>query len=161
LREVVVRLIPPPAVRPFVLADPEEVVRHHGPRAALVDGAEQFPVLVEVVSGDAPMGVKLQPVVQRRRRAGRPLPWVNLDEITFRFGDAVDVNAAGLEVHGVNHLIWTLDPAAYSYNANSRTATWRLPAGQRFTADRLTLDLHAPPGRAAVRGAGAAASAWT
>jgi hypothetical protein len=69
------------------------------------------------------------------------LPWVNLNQVSIRFSEQVQVDAADLQIRGVSVPNYTLDPASFSYNAATRTATWRLAAGQFFDHDRILLDL--------------------
>jgi ELWxxDGT repeat protein len=71
------------------------------------------------------------------------LPWINLDRISIRFDGPVKLDAADLHVRGVNVADYALDPAAFTYDPSTRTATWRLAAGAVFGADRLTLELDA------------------
>jgi hypothetical protein len=69
------------------------------------------------------------------------LPWVNLDEVSIRFSEDVLVDAADLQVRGVNVQNYTIDPASFRYDPLTRTATWRLASGQHFEKDRLLLEL--------------------
>jgi hypothetical protein len=69
------------------------------------------------------------------------LPWGNLNQISLAFSEDVTVDAADLRVGGVTVSTYMLDPGAFSYNAASRTATWRLASGQTFGIDRILIDL--------------------
>ena len=71
----------------------------------------------------------------------RELPWDNLDTISIRFSEDVLVDANDLQIRGINVPNYTLDPASFRYDADTRTATWRLAGGARFRADRIILDL--------------------
>jgi hypothetical protein len=76
------------------------------------------------------------------------LPWMNLNQISITFSQDVQVDATDLTVRGTGAGDYALDLAAFSYNALTRTATWRLPAGQTFGNDRilLVLDCDSPNG---------------
>jgi ELWxxDGT repeat protein len=69
------------------------------------------------------------------------LPWTNLDRISISFSAPVQVDASDLRVRGVSVADYTLDPSAFSYDAATRTATWRLAGGAMFSRDRILLDL--------------------
>ena len=69
------------------------------------------------------------------------LPWINLDQVSIRFSEDVLVDPGDLAVRGVNVPEYALDPASFRYDADTRTATWRLANGQVFANDRLLLDL--------------------
>ena len=69
------------------------------------------------------------------------LPWVNLNQVSIRFSEDVNVDASDLEIRGVNVPTYALDPSAFHYDAATRTATWRLANGQTFDNDRIVLDL--------------------
>ena len=71
----------------------------------------------------------------------RELPWDNLDTISIRFSEEVVVDANDLQIRGINVPNYTLDPASFRYDADTRTATWSLAANARFRADRILLDL--------------------
>ena len=71
----------------------------------------------------------------------RELPWDNLDTISVRFSEDVLVDFNDLQIRGINVPNYTLDPASFRYDADTRTATWRLAGGARFRADRIILDL--------------------
>jgi hypothetical protein len=69
------------------------------------------------------------------------LPWMNLNQVSIRFSEQVHVDANDLQIRGVNVPNYTLDQAAFHYDANPRTATWRRANGQTFNNDRILLDL--------------------
>jgi hypothetical protein len=69
------------------------------------------------------------------------LPWMNLNQVSIRFSENVKVDFEDLQIRGVNVPVYTLDPAGFHYDANTRTATWRLANGQSFDHDRILLDL--------------------
>ena len=72
----------------------------------------------------------------------RELPWDNLDTISVRFSEDVLVDFNDLQIRGINVPNYTLDPASFRYDADTRTATWRMAANNlRFRADRIILDL--------------------
>ena len=71
----------------------------------------------------------------------RELPWDNLDTISIRFSEEVLVDFSDLQIRGVVVPNYTLDPASFRYDADTRTATWRLAGNARFRADRIILDL--------------------
>ena len=74
-----------------------------------------------------------------------PLPWVNLDRVSITFSRNVRVEADDLRVRGARVAAYALDAAAFTYDAATRTATWALPAGTVFGADRILLDLDGGP----------------
>jgi hypothetical protein len=81
------------------------------------------------------------------------MPWVNLNEVSISFSQDVLVQADDLVIRGVNVANYSTDPAAFNYNAASRTATWRLPAGLSFRTDKILLDLDgSAPGGVATAG---------
>ena len=57
------------------------------------------------------------------------------------FDQQVQVGAGDLRVRGVAGREYTLDPAAFRYDAATRTATWRLADDAVFGADRVRLEL--------------------
>lgn len=69
------------------------------------------------------------------------LPWYNINQVSIRFSEQVVVDAADLQIRGVLVPNYTLDPASFTYDVATRTATWRLAAGQTFERDRILLDL--------------------
>ena len=69
------------------------------------------------------------------------LPWVNLNQVSIRFSEQVQVDPNDLQIRGVNVPNYTTNAASFTYNAATRTATWTLIAGQRFNNDRILLDL--------------------
>jgi hypothetical protein len=82
-------------------------------------------------------------------------PWVNLNQVSITFNTNVQVDAADLAVRGVNVANYALDPAAFVYDAATKTATWRLAANAVFASDKIILDLNAdgPDGVKAPSGA--------
>jgi hypothetical protein len=60
------------------------------------------------------------------------LPPVNIDEVSIRFNEPMDVELADLELRGVNVASYALDPLGFSYDAATMTATWRLGAATPF-----------------------------
>jgi hypothetical protein len=73
------------------------------------------------------------------------LPWANLDEVSVAFDSDVRVEPGHLSVNGFNFASYPLDPASFRYDVPTRTATWRLAAGRKLSADRLTLGVGAGP----------------
>ena len=71
------------------------------------------------------------------------LPWINLDQVSIAFTANVQVDADDLKVRGLDVASYALDGAAFTYDPPSRTATWRLAAGQVFGNDRIVIDLDA------------------
>ena len=74
------------------------------------------------------------------------LPWTNVNKISIRFSEHVNVVADDLVVRGVN--VATYAPAAtgaFAYDAATFTATWTL-ATSGISSDKLLLDLDAEPG---------------
>jgi hypothetical protein len=69
------------------------------------------------------------------------LPWINLNQVSVRFSEQVQVDAGDLQIRGVNVPNYTLDPASFHYDAATRTATWQLAPGTFFDHDRILLDL--------------------
>jgi hypothetical protein len=84
--------------------------------------------------------------------AGAPLPWINLDQVSLTFDQQVQVGANDLRVRGADGTDYALDPAAFTYNAASRTATWKLASGGTFDKDRVRIELDGD----SVRGGGRA-----
>ena len=70
-----------------------------------------------------------------------PRPWANLNQVSITFDQDVRVDAGDLSVRGANVSGYALDPAAFSYDAATRTATWKLAGNSVFANDRLLLDL--------------------
>jgi uncharacterized delta-60 repeat protein len=73
--------------------------------------------------------------------AGGPLPWINLDQVAVTFDQQVQVGANDLRVRGAGGAEYALDAAAFTYDAATRTATWRLANGAVFGPDRVRLEL--------------------
>jgi hypothetical protein len=73
----------------------------------------------------------------------REIPWINVDTISIRFSENVEVDAGDLQIRGMIVPAYDLDPASFTYNPATRTASWRLMGGQRFKNDRIILDLNA------------------
>jgi hypothetical protein len=71
------------------------------------------------------------------------LPWINLDQVSITFTADVEVDAGDLRVGGFNVANYALDGAAFKYDTATRTATWRLMAGQAFGNDRIVVNLDA------------------
>jgi len=89
--------------------------------------------------GSATLGYK----VPTRGQQTKPLPWANLDRVSVTFSDDVRVDAADLRVTGINVASYALDPAAFTYDAATHTATWTLAGGSKFGTDRILFDLDA------------------
>jgi hypothetical protein len=64
----------------------------------------------------------------------RPLPWINLNEITIAFSDVVDVQQDDLVIRGTHGNL-----AVASFSVSGGYATWRL--AQPIGADRVTMEL--------------------
>lgn len=67
------------------------------------------------------------------------LPWVNLDQVSIKFNENVNVTQAALAVRGVN--VASYAASGFAYNTSTFTATWTF--GSAFAADKLLLDLAA------------------
>jgi hypothetical protein len=70
-------------------------------------------------------------------------PWANVNQVSISFSTDVQVDAADLSVRGVKVASYALDPAAFAYDAATRTATWELAGNVVFGNDRVLLDLNA------------------
>jgi parallel beta-helix repeat protein len=70
------------------------------------------------------------------------MSWSNLDRVSIRFGADAAVDAADLRILSAGGAAYALDAAAFTYEAATHTATWRLAAGRTFAADRILLDLN-------------------
>jgi hypothetical protein len=70
------------------------------------------------------------------------LPWTNVNRISIRFSEGVDVQVGDLVVRGVKLMVYPT--SAFSYDAATFTATWTL-AGMP-TNDKLLLDLDGDAG---------------
>ncbi|HEY1380016.1 MAG TPA: hypothetical protein VGF55_24650 [Gemmataceae bacterium] len=68
------------------------------------------------------------------------LPWTNLDRVSVRFTENVNVAAGDLQVLGANVPTYALNAAGFSYDAATFTATWALTAP--VAADKLRLVLN-------------------
>jgi uncharacterized delta-60 repeat protein len=68
------------------------------------------------------------------------LPWINLNQVTFTFSEPLTYAFGQLKVTGSGGTTYAMDPAGFS-TPNVYTASWRLPAGQFFTKDKLMLAL--------------------
>jgi murein DD-endopeptidase MepM/ murein hydrolase activator NlpD len=77
------------------------------------------------------------------------LPWANLDQVSITFSQNVRIDADDLVVRGVSGGTYldggtaANDVATFTYDAVTRTARWRLPPGQVFGNDGITLELQA------------------
>ena len=80
------------------------------------------------------------------------LPWANLDQIAIRFDQGVSVDPSDLAVRGVDVPAYPV--RAFSYDAQTRTATWTL--AQPLPRDKVLLDLDGDPPGGAVAVASAA-----
>ena len=78
----------------------------------------------------------------------RPLPWVNLNQVTVRFDRDVTVPADALVVTGAAGAAYPLaasgEAPAFAYDAGTRTATWTF--GRSIGADRLSVTLRSGAG---------------
>jgi hypothetical protein len=70
-------------------------------------------------------------------------PWVNVNQVSITFNTDVQVDAADLAVRGVNVANYALDPAAFVYDAATKTATWKVAGNAVFANDKFILDLNA------------------
>lgn len=72
-----------------------------------------------------------------------PVAWNNLDQIKIRFSDDMLIGADDLSLRGVNIADYVvtvgLAPNGFSYDAATRTATWKF--NQAFAADKLLVQL--------------------
>jgi hypothetical protein len=73
------------------------------------------------------------------------LPWTNLNRISIRFSENVNVAADDLVVLGVNVATYGMTANTFAYDASSFTATWTL-ATSGIVGDKLLLDLDADAG---------------
>ena len=71
------------------------------------------------------------------------IPWINVDTVSIRFSEDVQVDFNDLAIRGVIQHEYALDPASFTYDPATRTASWKLAAGARFRNDRILLDLNA------------------
>lgn len=67
----------------------------------------------------------------------KTLPWININQIKITFSEDVDVQMGDLSLSGVNTTTYSF--SSFSYDANTFTATWTLPAA--LAKDKLLLDL--------------------
>lgn len=70
-------------------------------------------------------------------RSSRILPWINLDQVSIRFDENVQVQQDDLEITGVRTRAY--DVAAFAYDAEAFVATWTLD--EALPADLVTLRL--------------------
>lgn len=84
--------------------------------------------------GDGTFGYRLNAA-----KHASELPWVNLNQVSVRFSEHVNVASDDLVVHGVN--VKTYAGLTFAYEATTFTATWTLPLGTSFNRDKLLLDL--------------------
>jgi hypothetical protein len=91
-------------------------------------------------AGEAAFGYRIDAAQQTRT-----LAWSNLNQLSIRFNDAVNVAATHLVINGVNLAAYGIATSGgFSYDAATRTATWTL---DRFVPnDKLTLTLDGDPG---------------
>jgi hypothetical protein len=71
------------------------------------------------------------------------LPWFNLNRISIRFSENVNVALAHLELHGVNVPTYALDAGSLSYDSATFTATWSVTGG--MDRDRLRIIVDGDP----------------
>jgi hypothetical protein len=85
--------------------------------------------------GEAAFGYRIKANEQTRT-----LGWANLNQISIRFSEAVNVAADDLVINGVNLAVYGLaSSGAFTYDPATKTATWTL---NRFIPnDKLTLNL--------------------
>ena len=69
-------------------------------------------------------------------------PWTNLNQVSITFSTDVQVDAADLAIRGVRVANYVLDPAAFTYSAATKTATWKLAGTTVFANDKILLDLN-------------------
>jgi len=88
--------------------------------------------------GDATYGYRLDAA-----NHGDELPWVNLNRLSVRFSEDVDVEAADLALYGINVANYGQTHGfTFSYDPVNHVATWQLlPATVFFDTDKLLLDL--------------------
>ncbi len=87
------------------------------------------------------------------------LPWTNLNQVSVRFSEGVNVTADDLVLRGVR--VAEYAGLAMTYNPSTFTATWTLPAGATFAADKLLLDLNADAGGVSDANGNALDGEWT
>jgi hypothetical protein len=80
--------------------------------------------------GDATYGYRLTDLLHADE-----LPWINLNRISLRFGEDVDLAAGAVKVYGVNVAQYA---GGFTYDAATFTATWTLTTGV-FGTDKLML----------------------
>ena len=91
--------------------------------------------------GDAASGFRIPADAQTSQ-----LPWTNLDRVSIRFSENVNVAADDLVVRGVNNATYPLAAGgAFTYDQFTFTATWTLSAAG-LPADKVLLDLDADAG---------------
>jgi hypothetical protein len=89
--------------------------------------------------GDATFGVRANGALQLS-----PQPWTNIDEVSIRFDEQVQVDFADLQIGGVSTANYILDSSGFHYDPASLTATWRLDAVNPFiTSDQIQVVLSA------------------
>jgi hypothetical protein len=71
------------------------------------------------------------------------LPWINLNKVSIRFNENVNVAADDLVIRGISFA--TYPTSAFAYDATTSTATWTITAAA-FVNDKLLLDLDADAG---------------
>ena len=71
------------------------------------------------------------------------LPWANLNQVSILFSSDVQVDAGDLAIRGVRVANYALDPTAFTYDAATRIATWKLAGTAVFGTDKILLDLNA------------------
>ena len=127
--DVTVTVIPPPAVTEVFVSG-----------STWTSGYRSY--LQREGFGDATYGYGILPGQQTDE-----LPWVNLDRISIRFSDAVNVAADDLSVWGINVPNYvTARGFAFAYDTATSTASWTLLNGAFFDTDKILLDLDADPG---------------
>lgn len=82
--------------------------------------------------GDATYGYRLTDALHADE-----LPWINLNQVSVRFSEGVDVAPGALRVFGVRT---PRHAGGFTYDPATLTATWTLAAGV-FAADKLLIEL--------------------
>jgi hypothetical protein len=105
--------------------------------------ATYFSVLASQRLGDPAYGLR----IQDGARQLDDRPWVNIDEVSLRFSEDVNVTFNDLQILGVNVPVYPLDPARFAFDANTFTATWALDTSHGpFDGDKIRLIVDGGPG---------------
>ncbi len=105
--------------------------------------------------GDSTFGYRINALEQTDE-----LPWVNLNRISIRFNENVNIAADDLVVRGIRNLTYPVAASnGFTYDPVTFTATWTLAAS--IAADKLLLDLDADAGGVTDANGNALDGEWT